>query len=373
MRIDLFLPPNNKYGVLQHMTKCFCDALNMEGAVCRVLEPTSPDPKQFLHELLSDKPDFTLSFNGLLPDNEGRFLCDVVKIPHICVLTQSPLLFTRLTNSPYNIITCPDRWAEELFKETGFPNVLFLPHAVEAALLTPPESARSFDAVMLASCIDYEEIHKRWMTNYPKRWCEAFEQTVEILFEKGGGNYFNTFMSQIGDPKEAANEGVNLLIALDSLEQYVCGRDRVELIRSLKGIPIDVFGEGEWKKYLENQENVTIHSPVPYEEALEIMKKSKVVLNSCYWTTNGGHERIFSGTLAGASIVTSSNPFLNAFDTFIYYDKDKDVKQAVQELLDNEEKRISGVKKAQELVLQSHTWESRAKLLLHELPRLIPG
>ncbi len=373
MRIDLFLPPSNKYGALAHMTKCFCDALNMEGAICRVLEPNSSDPKQFLHTLLSDKPDFTLSFNGLLPDDSGRFLCDMVKIPHVCLLVQPPLHFTRLTQSPYNIIACSDRWTEELFQETGFSNTFFLPHAAEASLLTPPKSARSFDVTMLASCIDYEEIYEKLMREYPKRWRLAFEQTIEVLFQNGGGNYFNIFMSQIGDPKEATAEGVNLLLALDALQQYVCGRDRVRLIRSLKGIKIDIFGSGDWKKYVGGQENVVIHDSVPFADGLEILKQSKIALNSSFWVTNGGHERIFAATLAGAAVVTASNPFLSAFDTFIYYDKEENVNQAVQELLDDEEKRILSVKQAQAVALEAHTWESRAKLLLHELSRFIPA
>jgi len=43
-----------------------------------------------------------------------------------------------------------------------------------------------------------------------------------------------------------------------------------------------------WENYFgDSYPNVTVHDPLPYEEVIEIMKKSKIVLNSWPWSKNG--------------------------------------------------------------------------------------
>src|SRR5262249_10865415 len=92
--IDLFMPPNiSQYGVLHHFTIKMNEALQRSGVRSRILEAQKDNPKPFLSELFNEIPDCTLSFNGLLPDKEGRFFCDLVKIPHVACTIDSPNAF----------------------------------------------------------------------------------------------------------------------------------------------------------------------------------------------------------------------------------------------------------------------------------------
>ncbi len=72
-RIDVFMPPRSQYGVLHHFTRKLSEALGRAGVEASLLEAQYDNPKPFLDKIFSDRPDCTLSFNGLLPDREGRF------------------------------------------------------------------------------------------------------------------------------------------------------------------------------------------------------------------------------------------------------------------------------------------------------------
>ena len=69
----------------------------------------------------------------------------------------------------------------------------------------------------------------------------------------------------------------------------------------------------DWKKYFEKQSNIIVHDAVPYAESLEIMKQSKIVLNSSIKNKFGAHERIFAGLASGALVLTNENIYLKEY------------------------------------------------------------
>ena len=114
-KIDLFMPPTSQYGVLHHFTKKLCEAFIRLGVSCGLLQAERNNPKPFLTEIFQDPQDRTLSFNGLLPDEEGRFFCDLVSLPHVAFLVNSFHHFFALVNSPYTIIASSDRFTSMMF------------------------------------------------------------------------------------------------------------------------------------------------------------------------------------------------------------------------------------------------------------------
>jgi len=86
-RIDLFYAARSQYGVLDDFTQQMYVALSRLGIDCRLLEVIKEDPlNQFIHKLIENPPECTLSFNGLLPNTNGDFLADYVEIPHIACI-----------------------------------------------------------------------------------------------------------------------------------------------------------------------------------------------------------------------------------------------------------------------------------------------
>jgi spore maturation protein CgeB len=384
--IDLFLPPNvSQYGVLHHFTHKFHEALQRLGVKSRILEAERNNPKPFLTELFKDVPDCTLSFNGLLPDEEGRFFCDLIRIPHVACTVDSPNSFFSLADSPFTIITNVDKYGCEFFKGINAQNVFFMPHGVEKNLALPADDHRPYDVLMLSSCIDYEHIRKQWASKYPQALVKVMDDAAELALSDRKIPYVQAFVQSLDkhissgaaiDPNQ-----IEFIDVLDELESYIRGKDRVELVKGIKDAKVDIFGSAAptttWKKQLGDQKNIVIHDPVPYDQALELMQKSKIVANSCAWITNGTHERTLAGLAAGSAVITAENIFMkeNFKDgtsiSFYHPGKWGQINSVINNLLSDETKRKKIAAAGRKEVLDKHTWDHRARVLLQELTPIL--
>ncbi|MGZ6298500.1 MAG: glycosyltransferase family protein [Parachlamydiaceae bacterium] len=381
--IVLFMPVQSQYGVLHHFTVKFYEALMRAGVNCRILTAEKENPRPFLTQLFNDPPDCTLSFNGVLPDEENRFLCDLIKIPHICCLVDSPLQFLPLVKSPYNIITCVDRSYCEFFKKMHHNNTLFLPHAVEKSLTYYPNSPRTYDVLMPGSCIDYEAIANTWKSKYPKELVNALYEAAEITFADQEKSYVDALALTVDalskKHPEVDIKAFDFISILDELETYVVGFERIRVIKSIKDAQVHIVGhsKSKWEHYLGKQSNCVIHDPVPFEEALGLMRQAKIVLNSFIAIKAGAHERVLTGLALGAAVFTRENQFLketfkNGENIAFYSGQSIDsINDRVNELLQNENKRAEIAQKGHDTVLHHHTWDQRADTLLKALPTLL--
>jgi glycosyltransferase involved in cell wall biosynthesis len=385
-RIDLFMPPEDKsrYSVLPHFTLKMMEALTRAGVSCRLLKSEKNNPKPFLENLFKDPPDCTLSFNGLLPDEEGRFFCDTIKIPHIACLIDSPTQYLALAGSPYTVITVPDRFSANFLKGLECNRVIFMPHGIEPDLLKSSKGKeKKFDIVMLSSCIDYHAMEDEWKRKYSKEMVDLMHEASDLALHSKEISCIQAFvqtMDQYISAGKLKPEPLNFPEIIDQIEIHTKGKDRVELLKAVKDIPIHIFGNSIelWKKYLgEQTKNIELHEPVNFELAMEIMRQSKVLLNSCAWLKDGTHERILAGIANGALVLTNENIYMNEHftdgDNIALYPAGKWelVPEKLQEYLSNETKRKKTVEKGQELVLKHHTWDQRVKTLLKELPAIL--
>lgn len=384
-RIDLFAPPLSHYNVLHHFTQKLYEAFQRQGINCRLLQAKKNNPQPFLDALFQDPPECTLSFNGLLPDEQGRFFCDMIGIPHVACLVDSPNAYLPLTQSKLTIVTCVDRASLDFFKGLGFERALFLPHAVEQLEAPDSHAKREYEVVMLSSCIDYEAMHCEWKEKYPFPLCKAMEETVEIAWQDCTMPFYAAFAQAVDrqlnlrtglDPQK-----IDYMNVLEEIELYIRGKARVELVRAIVDAEVTIFGSSDgavgWKQYLGNKRNVEIRDPVPYEQALAIMRRSKILLNSCPWIKYGLHERILAGLASGALVLTEENGYIKEVfkegESIVYYDLQRldKANHRVNEYLADETKRQKVAAQGRQITLHAHTWDQRAAQLIKELPPLL--
>jgi len=180
------------------------------------------------------------------------------------------------------------------------------------------------------------------------------------------------------DPKT-----IDFVEVLDQIEMYIRGKDRFELINAIKDAKVDLFGSADgqasWMKCLGNKRNIVFHDPVPFEQALAIIKHSKIILNSCPWIKNGGHERIFAGMALGALVITNENFYMREQfkdgESIVFYQHKKwdKVNRRVNEYLESDGKREKVVEEGRKIVQEKHTWNQRAEQLCKDLPPLLEG
>ncbi len=383
MRIDIFTGIKSQYSVLNHFAIKLHDALQDIGVKTRLL---SAHEKDLITQITQDPPDCTLSMNGITPNKNGHLLFDLLRIPHISYLADSPLHFMFLRYSPYSIITCVDRLAAHFIRTTGFSNAFFMPHAVESSLKVDPHINRSYDVVLMATCIDHEEIRKSWRKKYSLPLCHVMEEAAEITLSDQITPHYLAFTQALENHEKGRftidQNSLDLIPIFNEIELYVRGKDRFEIVNNIKDAHVHVFGSkaqiGQgWEKYLSHQSNVTIHPAISFTEALKIMQQSKIVLNSCPSIKHGGHERIFAGLACGALAFTSENPYLSeqfkdgesiAFYRHNQWDK---INLSINEYLADDQKWGTVVSKGQAVVTKHHTWEQRAQQLMEFLPGVI--
>lgn len=379
------MPPKSRYQALHDFTVSLHEAFLRTGIHSRILEADREDPKSFLDKIFSDLPDCTLSFNGLLPDEEGRFFCDLIKVPHVACLVDAPHRFLALTHSPYSIITSVDRYTCDFFQGLNFDHVLFMPHAADRKVFNKnshPEKKRTIDILMLASFIDFEEIQKSWRKTYSTGVNKALDEACELAISDPKISYVHALAEMLDKHSKIAGfdpRQFDFITLLDQVEDFINGKDRVTLLQSIQDQKIELYGAGShhFKKYLNQTSHVNIHEPVSYEHAISLMQNSKIVLNSCPSIKYGAHERIFSGILAGALVLTNDNIFMRENfkdkENILFYQHChmEELGSLVKEYLKEDQKRIDMVKKGQDIVLNHHTWDHRAATLISELEPIL--
>lgn len=385
-KIILFGAINSQYGAMHQFTEQLAQAFNRQGVHCLVLYPERNHPGEFIDEILKERPDCTLSFNGLLPDDEGRFLCDMIGIPHVAYIIDPPNHFFSLGHSPRTIVASIDRDFCNFFRGLHCQHVLFSPHAIDKNLMAPAEEKRIYDVLMLSSFIDYEAVRNNWKKLYSPALCEVLNEAAEITLSDTHTSFIQAFVQALDHALKASKPidplQLNLPELFDEIELYVRGVDRIELVKALQGIPVHIFGSGNtkenWKKYLgKNDQHIILHDAISIEEAENLMRKSKIVLNSSPRIKNGAHERLFAGLACGAAVVSNDNAYVREIlvdgkDVVLYQTKHwNDINKKVKDLLSNEDKRRQMAKSGREKVMLGHTWDHRVQAFMKLLPPIL--
>jgi glycosyltransferase involved in cell wall biosynthesis len=329
--------------------------------------------------------DFSCSFNSTLPQPDGRYFWDISKIPHWSILVDPFFYYTDYLKSPLSILSCVDRLDVEHLKNPQFQNAFFWPHAVEPELDFDRKAERPYDVVMLGSCYDEETLKQHWRAGTTPQVVKVIEEAIEIVLGDNHTHIYDATMQALDHYRLSPKE-VPLNKILFYVDNYSRGYDRVQLIKSIKNAQVHVFGGTCWRdekpilgwsNSLVDMPNVTIHPAVPYAESLEIMKKSKIVLNSTPFFKSGSHERTLTSLACGALPITSDNlwvreNFLDGRDLKIYppggWDK---VNGWVDDYLQNEKKRMEIVEQGRTVVMNDHTWDNRVETMIKEIPPIL--
>lgn len=364
LTIDVLLPSSSQYSVLHHFANKLYEAFVRQGAKCRLL---SGDERIFA--TLNNRPDFTIGFNGALKMEDGSLFCDQINVPHISCLVDPPFRFLELTKSQNIVIACDDQEGCALLINRGFERTVFMPHAVEPELTFDPKIERIYDIVFLGTCMDAEKWKKQWKKRFSPQIVHLMEEASSACLQDDVTSFMSILLTHL-DPVEYQE-------VYEAVEIYVKGVDRLDLLRSFPDSMVHVFGAGmekdSWKKIFKKNGNMVIHPPVTYDEALEVMKRSKVVLNSSIKNKFGAHERVFSAAACGACVVTNDNPWMREHfrdgKELLLYDRHsfKEIGRRAKELLEDEHKRYAMAAAGRKCVMKGHTWDHRVKHLLQEI------
>jgi spore maturation protein CgeB len=381
-KVDVFAPPENPYKTLHYMTEMLASALVKQGIQTRLFDnKIAKDPKKFIGMVISDPPDCTISFNGLLPDDEGNFLCDYIGIPHVAILVDSPQRFFSLVKSPYTIIGCIDQFHERFFKMFEGTHAFFLPHGVDAGIEADLDSKRPYDVTVLASFKDPDDIRKGWSEKYSSDICQILDEAADLTLERPQVSFIEAFSQCMKSPTAQKRVDPTKLIYKDlfsDLEDYVKALDRTETIHAIEDSEIHVFGDGDWDRFSsKTKAKIVTHGPITFYEAIEVMKESKIVLNCTPHIKYGGHERFFTAYMCGALPITALYPWLESQfkpkHEAVYYTPPNwgDMNNLVHTYLSDKAERQSVIENGMNITRENHTWDRRVETLMDNLPPIL--
>lgn len=374
---------DNLYGSKRHFTQKLAEALTRHEVAVKVIDAEGGSLGiAKIHEIEDFKPTLTASFNSFLPLPNGKFLWDILKIPHLSFLVDPALYSASLTDSPYSLLACVNRNDVAAVQSYGFEEVFFWPHAVEREMAVG-EGERPYDVVLLGSCYDYEGLRDYWETELPHEVSAVLNAAAGLVFSDQKISLAEALV-QCWGVAHLETERVDFEMLFYYLDYYIRGMDRVELVRAIEGAKVHIFGEMAtdhrafkkgWEHYCGDRSNVKIHPSISFAEIEGILQKSKVCLNSMPFFRDGTHERVFAGLACGAAVLSSESRYLREVfgerQGVAFYDSDhkESIDATVQRLLAVGRKEEALVGRA--IVMQDHTWDARVGELLRVLPALL--
>lgn len=376
----LFYTSYNQYETKRHFAKKLGEALTRLGV--RVHFSDQDDPDKVIHI----KPDLTFSFHHVyIQGNTKQLLWDVQQIPHLSFLVDPIFYFMDLLQSPYCTVSCVDLFDYEFAKSHGGTRLLFLPHAVEADLVYDENAERPYDVVFIGSCYDPDNLRAFWQNKYSKDICQIIDESIERTFADNCTPFYKALEMTLQE-KGLSEKEVDFYQVGYYVDHYMRGKDRLELIKSIKDIPVHVFGGTCWRpeqpidgwvKYLSRQSNVILHPTIHFQESLALLKKTKICLNSVPSYKNGTHERIFTSLACGAVPITTDNLYIreqfeDGRDLVLYQHTNRTgVNDQIQRLLADETERREIAARGNAKVMQHHTWDVRAKQMLEGMNSIL--
>ncbi|KAF3362865.1 Uncharacterized protein PHSC3_000607 [Chlamydiales bacterium STE3] len=379
-----FIVNYNQYESKFYFTKRLAEALERLGVETAIieLERGKWSPETYRKIRLFD-PDFSCSFNSFLSLN-GVYPWDLMQLPHLAILLDPAFYSADFIKSRYVFLSSVDKQDCQWFQENHFRRIFFWPHAVEKMELEK-QTPRPYDVVFLGTFTDFQGIKMLWEKELSPPLSKVLSDAAERVLSDNRTSLTqalaDSFQTSGLDPQE-----VDFKRLFYFLDNYTRGRDRFEAINQIKNAQVHIFGEPSWNNpfdsvswssYLGKKANVTIHPPLTYADSFNILKQSKICLNSMPFFKYGSHERIFNALACGALPLTMDNLFIQeAFEV----DKElatytsgqwAKIDEQVEYYLSHEEERVAVVHAGREKVMQLHTWDNRAQELLNEAPKIL--
>lgn len=388
---DIYIFSNyNMYASKRHFTYHFAKALQRQGIATTVIDmEEASQSTNIIGELCMARPTLTCSFNSLPPLqlDSPKYLWDCTGIPHWSILVDSAIYNMDLIESPLSILSCVDRGECSILRQYGGDKVFFWPHAVEASLaLQGGEEERHYDIAFTGSCYDHKSLRAYWLMHLPKSYSDILEAAVSQAVACSAIPLPEVLVGVLQASKVPISSA-NARSLFQFFDYYIRSLDRVQLIRAIAehhtvhvfGSPFRAHGSQVlgWHNYLADCPKAIIHAPVNFEAALEIMKRSKIYLNSMPSFKDGSHERIFTALACGAVPVTSDSiwlreEFIEGEELLIYKaDGLAMACERITALLADEEQRRAIAERGRQKVVRRHTWDQRVTTLLQEIPPLL--
>ena len=287
-------------------------------------------------------------------------------------------------------IGCVDRRHMEFLRRYyGIQNTFFAPHFGWKAkkLLAEPKVSyqdRKYELFFPASNVRWEEDVAYRYLGLTGALRTIAEETIRFLLEHTEfclEEAMEAVLTRYGETEVLELSKECLEAAGEYIDFYVRIHARNQVIRSLlnAGMTVTVCGRN-WSEFPKNEMEKThlqiLGEELPYEEVIEVMADSKVVLNVMPWFKDGSHERIAMGSMNGAVCVTDASKYVHEIwgeTGVVYYDwrKPDELVKKLRKLSENkiEAERIAA--EGQRIAEENMTVETFTEIIKEKIESVL--
>lgn len=387
-QIDFFKNTKSQYGVLSAFSAGLQKALARQDVRTHDLDMDSLSQGEIVAKLAKNRPDCTAGFNVIMPKHSA---IEPLGIPHLSLIVDCATYYPELLKTEHVVATFVEEDSCGFLKILGFPNVLFLPHAIDRELLAPKAqeevkaTKRDLDVVMCGSYYSSDEILTAWKELLSPSAVKQLMDMAEEVMASTHRTHLQAFVELVEQQgafeKELLKKKIEYFDLMNSLELYIRSVDRVRHLQAIDGYDIHIFGakayEEGWKRELKGKKRLFFHPEVPHDELPKIFRRARVVLNSLPTIKRGFHERLLLALSQGASVLGNGNVYIES-----QFPESKALlnilppnyakaNSLLADAFKDEEARLADVLFTHATIGEHHTWDQRAKTLLKKLPAIL--
>lgn len=311
MKIDIILPPIQD-DLLHLSSQELNFALQKCGVESRLLKPDYMHPGTLVDSIIANKSDYTLSFNGLLPDYKGRFLCDMINIPHIAYLLDFPIPFTSLVRSPLTRIVVSDPDSLAFLKGLNGSNIILLE---TSAPLFEEHRKKTRKFIAWASALAPKTWLDTFSRKYPQEVVDTIKRAAILNIENTEISFYEALARSIR-PEEINLQKIDFIALMDDLEKYT---HSVLWNRFLETFPekVDVFADPFYENELPDRfkDRHNFLGTIDYSKWLDEVRVSKYSLQIAPVLKKSGSNQFFASISAGAVPIINPTPYNETWNT----------------------------------------------------------
>ena len=316
----------NQYGVLSYMLEGIAAELQYRGYIVTVCNWDELD------EWKQQKWDICIScqaINMTFEVQADKYVTWLVDHP---VLLNERLIMHRDMDNLW--IGCVDQTHVTYLKDVmDYHNVFYLPHFGGISDKIKKYKERNIEIFFPASYLDIEKFvneNTEWRTGAVKVISDLAINELKKNNEISVVQATKNVLEQMGETvdKQLITECMEVFGSY--VDTYICRYYRTCVVKSLldEGLQITVAGSGwsDFKEKYQYKDSLNILSDnMSYEEVLDCIGNSKIVLNVFPWFKNGSHERVTSALLNGAICLSDQNEYTKKYlkdeSSAILYDR----------------------------------------------------
>jgi hypothetical protein len=349
------------------------------GCKAAVLDVARPCPPEHIEQVLgAHRPDFVFSFNasGCGFQRKQAQTIESASCPWLTFMLDDPMYhdaWGEFLRRPHVVPLFGDPQSLISAERLGIP--AHKSHLVYAGAHMSPkveDDERCHEVLFIGTIDDPIKIRQSW-THLPSgvaRIAEMVSETWSKNIHESASDHLERVFQQFGLTFSDEERWHVEAMILGNVIRYVKSVQRLHILRSLKHLPISIFGCDD--RELFRGSNFRFFPTVSYSQAQEEICRAKIVLNAQTLAIHAAGERSLGALLNGALLVASESRYLEheldaGVDYFPFSLENESLQSAsdtIEYYLQHPAERRILTARVRDKAEKRFTWALRAKQIL---------